>query len=77
MSDVSDIQKRVNDTRTALENTLDAIEDRLNPRKQANRLAHRAAASYRRNPIPWIATATTIGVAVAGVIVWAFVTNDD
>jgi hypothetical protein len=72
----SDIQARVAATRAELENTLDAIEDKLNIPKQLGILGKRAEVSYGENPVPWIAGATAVAITVAGVIAWALFSRD-
>jgi len=76
MSD-SDIQARIATQRAVLENTLDAIEDKLNVPKQANILADKAKRSYENNPVPWIVGATAVAIAVAGIVAWALLSDDD
>ncbi|HEY0260182.1 MAG TPA: DUF3618 domain-containing protein [Lacisediminihabitans sp.] len=65
------IESKVATTRSELESTLDAVEDRLNVPKQASRLAAKAKASYHSNPVPWIAGATAAVVVVGGLVAWA------
>jgi hypothetical protein len=63
-------QSRIAEARADLENTLNAIEDKLN-------LPKRITSSYRANPVPWIIGAAVAAVAVAGVIAWAILSDDD
>lgn len=70
------IESRISSTRAELQETLDAIEDKLNVPKRVSRLARRASESYRANPIPWIAGATAAVIAIGGVIAWAVLTDD-
>jgi hypothetical protein len=63
-------------TRARLEQTLDAIDEKLDVKKQAGELAGRVQRSYRDNPVPWIIGATAAAVVVAGLIVWAVVSDD-
>ncbi len=72
-----DIQARVAKTRADLEWTLDSIEDKFNIPKRASELGKRAAASYERNPTPWIVGATGVGIAILGVIAWAIFSRGD
>lgn len=74
---MSDVEGKVTSTRAQLENTLDAIEDKLNVPKQVNRLAGKAKGSYDANPIPWIAGATAAVLLVGGLIAWALLSGDD
>lgn len=71
------IESKIASQRAALENTLDAIEDKLNVPKQVNELTERAKASYERNPVPWIVGATAVAIAVAGLVAWAILSDDD
>lgn len=63
-------------TRARLEQTLDAIDEKLDVTKQASELAGRVQRSYRANPVPWIIGATAAAVVVAGLVVWAVVSDD-
>ncbi|WP_349903894.1 DUF3618 domain-containing protein [Parafrigoribacterium humi] len=63
-------------TRAQLEDTLDAIEDKLNVPKQAGRLARKARASYEDNPVPWIIGATAAVIVVGGLVAWALFGDD-
>ncbi|MCU1422444.1 MAG: hypothetical protein JWN36_2095 [Microbacteriaceae bacterium] len=74
---MSDIESRVAGTRADLEATLDAIEDKLNVPKRLGELTTRARASYEANPIPWIIGATVAAIAVAGIVAWAILSDDD
>ena len=74
---MSDISSRVASTRADLEATLDAIEDKLNVPKQVGALAEKAKQSYDRNPMPWIIGAIGAAVAVAAVVAWAVLSDDD
>jgi len=76
MSD-SEIQARIATQRAVLEDTLDAIEDKLNVPKQASILAEKAQRSYENNPVPWIVGATAVAIAVAGIVAWALLSDDD
>jgi hypothetical protein len=77
MANDDDIESQVAQTRTNLENTLDAIEDKLNVPKRVGELTKRAQASYESNPTPWIVGATGVAIAVLGVIAWAIFSGDD
>jgi len=74
---MSDIQARIATQRAALEDTLDALEDKLNVPKQARALTEKAKSSYDTNPIPWIIGATAAAIVVAGVVAWALLSDDD
>ena len=69
MSDPS-IDAKIAAARSELEQTLDAIEDKLNVPKRIGEAARRARTAYDRNPIPWISSAASF-VAVAGLVTWA------
>ena len=71
------IENKVSSTRASLEQTLDEIEDRLNPAKQVSRLRGRAMSSYEANPVPWIVGATAVVIAIGGIIAWAVLSKDD
>ena len=68
---------RIKAARAELEDTLDAIDDKLNVPKQVNELAQKAKASYDANPLPWIIGAAAAAVVVAGLVAWAILSDDD
>ena len=74
---MSTSEDRVASTRADLEATLDAIEDKLNVPKRFDELTTRARASYEKNPVPWIIGAVGAAVAVAGLVAWAILSDDD
>ncbi len=74
---MSDTSSRVASARADLEETLDAIEDKLNVPKRFGELTERAKTSYEKNPVPWIIGATAAAIVVAGVIAWAVLSGDD
>lgn len=53
-------ETRIADARSELEQTLEAIEDKLNVPKQVGELITWGA-SYERNPLPWIIGAVGAG----------------
>ncbi|CAN5347326.1 hypothetical protein BH09ACT1_BH09ACT1_29320 [soil metagenome] len=67
----------VEESRAELQRTLDAIEDKLNVPKQLGILKKKAARSYDTQPLPWIAGATALVVAVGGLIAWSIFGRDD
>jgi hypothetical protein len=71
------IESRIASQRAALEETLDAIEDKFNVPKQVGEFTERAKKSYEKNPVPWIVGATAVAIAVAGIVAWALLSNDD
>jgi len=70
------LQARIADTRTELGATLDAIEDRVNPRKQLLRLGRKAQLAYDANPVPFILAAAGAVAVVGGLIAWAVLGDD-
>lgn len=73
----SPIESRIASTRADLENTLDAIEDKFNVPKRVGELSTRVRASYESNRLPWIVGAVAAAVAVAGLVAWAILSDDD
>jgi hypothetical protein len=71
------VETRIAEARAELEHTLDAIEDKLNVPKRVNEIAGQVRSSYASNPIPWLIGATLAAIAVAGVIAWAILSDDD
>ena len=71
------IQSRVVSTREDLQATLDAIENKLNVPRRVGDLRDKAVKSYEENPVPWIIGAIAAAVAVAGVVAWAILSDDD
>ena len=67
---------RVATLRAELEDTLDAIEDKLNVPKQAKRLKAKAQASYEDRPVPWIIGATAVVIIAGGLVAWALFGKD-
>jgi len=72
-----DIDAKIAAQRANLESTLDAIENKLNVPKQLSRYADKAKVAYSENPVPWIAGATAIAVAVVGIVAWALLSDDE
>ena len=75
MSD-AELQARVAATRAELENTLDAIEDKLNVPKQLGRATRKAEESFDDNPLPWIVGAVVVAGTVVGLVAWALFSKD-
>lgn len=63
-------------TRARLEQTLDAIDEKLDVKKQASELTERVKTSYQQNPVPWIIGATAATVVVVGLVAWAIFSDD-
>ena len=76
MSDTA-ANAKIQAARAELEDTLEAIEDKLNVPKQVGELVDKAKASYESNPVPWIIGAVVGAVAVAGLLAWAVLSDDD
>lgn len=74
MSDT--VSNTVESARAKLEQTLDAIDERLDVKKQASELTDRVKSSYESNPVPWIIGATAVAVAVVGLVAWAIFSDD-
>jgi hypothetical protein len=70
------IESQIAAKRAALEETLDAIEDKFNVSKQVGEVTERAKKSYEANPVPWIVGATAVAIAVAGLVAWAILSDD-
>ena len=70
-------EDRIKAARAELEDTLDAIEDKLNVPKQVSALAEKAKSSYEENPVSWIIGGVVAAVAVAAAIAWAILSDDD
>ncbi len=62
--------------RAELEETLDAIEDKLNVPKQVGLLSTRVRTSWNENPLPWVIGATAAIIVVGGLIAWALFSDD-
>jgi hypothetical protein len=71
------IESRVANTREDLQATLDAIENKLNVPRRVGDLRDKAMKSYESNPVPWIIGAVAAAVAIAGVVAWAILSDDD
>ena len=69
-------EDRIKAARAELEDTLDAIEDKLNVPKQVSALAEKAKNSYDENPVPWIIGGVVAAVAVAAAVAWAILSDD-
>jgi uncharacterized protein DUF3618 len=76
MTDSAYNDDRIKAARAELEDTLDAIEDKLNVPKQVSALAEKAKSSYEANPLPWIIGGVVAAVAVAAAVAWAVLSDD-
>lgn len=70
------VSNTVEAARSKLEQTLNAIDDRLDVKKQAGELTGRVKSSYESNPVPWIIGATAAAVVVVGLVAWAIFSDD-
>lgn len=64
-------QRDIDRKREELRQHLNEIEERVNPKKVANRFVGKAQDSYNDDPTPWIAGAAGVAVLVVGSIVLA------
>ena len=71
------IESNISNTRAKLEGTLDAIEEKLDVKKQTSVIVERTKSSYEANPIPWIVGATAAAIVAAGLVAWAIFSGDD
>ena len=74
---MSDVPSKVETARADLEATPDAIEDKLNVPQRFGELTDTVKASYEKNPLPWIIGGIAAAVAVAGIVAWAILSDDD
>ena len=70
------IETRISATRSELQQTLDAIEDRLNVPRQIGKLTAKVQSAYEENPVPWIIGATAAVVVIGGIVAWAIFGDD-
>ncbi len=70
------VTSTVEAARAKLEQTLDAIDEKLDVKKQAGELTERVKSSYQSNPVPWIIGATAAAVVVVGLVAWAIFSDD-
>ncbi|MDP3207819.1 MAG: DUF3618 domain-containing protein [Rhodoglobus sp.] len=73
----SPLEARITQARTDLEQTLDAIEDKLNVPKRVGEVSTRVRSSYESNPLPWIIGASAAAIVVVGLVAWAILSDDD
>jgi len=64
-------QREIDRKREELRQHLNEIEERVNPKKVANRFMGRAQDSYNEDPTPWIAGAAGVAVLIVGGIALA------
>lgn len=73
---MSQERERSERARLELQETLDAIEDKLNVPKRFGELRETAVKSWQVNPLPWIIGAVAGVIAIGGLIAWA-ISDDD
>ena len=64
-------QRDIDRKREELRQHLNEIEERVNPKKVANRVVGKAQDSYNDDPTPWIAGAAGVAVLIVGGIALA------
>jgi hypothetical protein len=64
-------QRDIDRKREELRQHLNEIEERVNPKKVADRFVGKAQDSYNEDPTPWIAGAAGIAVLIVGGIALA------
>ena len=64
-------QRDIDRKREELRQHLNEIEERVNPKKVANRFVGKAQDSYNEDPTPWIAGAAGVAVLIVGGIALA------
>lgn len=64
-------QREVDRKREELRQHLNELENRVNPKKVANRVVGKAQDSYNDDPTPWLAAAAGLAVLVVGGIAMA------
>ncbi len=64
-------QRDIDRKREELRQHLNEIEERVNPKKVANRFVGKAQDSYNEDPTPWIAGAAGAAVLVVGGVLLA------
>lgn len=64
-------QREIDRKREELRLHLNELEDRINPKKVADRAVGKAQDSYNQDPTPWLAAAAGLAVLVVGGIALA------
>lgn len=64
-------QRDIDRKREELRQHLNEIEERVNPKKVANRFVGKAQDSYNDDPTPWLAGAAGVAVLIVGGIALA------
>lgn len=64
-------QREIDRKREELRQHLNEIEERVNPKKVANRFMGKAQDAYNEDPTPWIAGAAGVAVLIVGGIALA------
>jgi hypothetical protein len=55
---------------------LDQIEDKVNVPKRVGELSDKAAAAYKKNPVPFIIGGAAAAVVAIGLVAWAIFSDD-
>ena len=76
MASPGSVESRIASTRSELEQTLDAIEEKLNVPRQVGKLTAKVQSSYEENPVPWYLGATAAVVVIGGIVAWAIFGDD-
>ena len=76
MASPGSVESRIASTRSELEQTLDAIEEKLNVPRQVGKLTAKVQSSYEENPVPWYLGATAAVVVIGGIVAWAIFGHD-
>ena len=70
------IAVRITSARSELQETLDAIEDRLNVPKRVGKLTAKMRACYGDNPVPWRIGAVAAVAVIGGLVAWAVLSDE-
>ncbi|TPW77967.1 DUF3618 domain-containing protein [Schumannella soli] len=70
MSSTDDARAAAAQARADLEQTLDAIEDKLNVPKRIGEVTKKAEVAYRDNPLPFVIGGAVAAITTVGLIAW-------
>lgn len=65
------LERELAETQAELEQNLAELAVKFDVPAQAQKLVAKSVASYRRDPLPWLAAGAAAAVAAAGLIAWA------